>query len=120
VVLSHASLQEGGLDPEGELVRDPALLLIAPTQEIATSPGLAGLDIAFVPRRASVTFAHRRLPAAVETLMMPWRWRRLLLNEGVTSTEVPLELASAPIAVAAFMAGTKVRLRRERTRRNGS
>jgi hypothetical protein len=68
-----------------------------------------GLDVALVPRRFSVTDSKADARARLGRLIMPWRWRRLLLNEGVTRLAVPVGLWPAPIILGALLAGVRVR-----------
>jgi hypothetical protein len=68
-----------------------------------------GLDVALVPRRFSVTDSRADRRARLGRLIMPWRWRRLLLNEGVTRLSAPIGFWPLPIMVGALMAGVRVR-----------
>jgi hypothetical protein len=82
--------------------------VLVPSREIyETVSGLGGQPI-LTPLRFSVTDTRGRLRLLLGGLLEPWRWRRVLLNEGITSLVVYKGRRSWVFTVAARLARTRV------------
>jgi len=75
----------------------------------------AGLDPVITHVRFSVTDARSDLAARLGAIVMPWRWRRTILNTGIG---VVRYVPGAPVSpvVGALLAGSRV-VRERRGRR---
>jgi hypothetical protein len=89
--------------------QDPAgwLYLVTASEDFERLERL-GCDVALMPLRFSVTDARAAWRARLGRLIMPWRWRRLLLNEGVTRIRAPRRPSSVPVVLGALLAGARV------------
>ena len=68
----------------------------------------AGQNSILIQRRPSSHFSVPLVVRLAGPLIMPWRWRRVLLNEGITTVAIPRSLASTPLAVAALLARSRI------------
>lgn len=71
----------------------------------------AGLDPVTTHVRFSLTDPRSNLPARLGRLIMPWRWRRTILNAGIRELRCTWRAPLAP-AVGAVLAGATVRVSR--------
>lgn len=70
----------------------------------------ANIDAVFVPRTFSVTDPRGAGRSLLRRASAAWRWRRLIMNEHITTVIAPMQaLISAP-TVGALLAGSKVRV----------
>lgn len=86
------------------------------TFKLATSPAdyrfLAdsGFDVILVPRRPSDHFAAPLVVRILGPFIMPWRWRRAILNEGISLVYVTMSRSSFTLAAATWLARGDVQL----------
>ncbi len=77
----------------------------------------AGHNSILVQRRPSSHFSVPLLVRAAGPLIVPWRWRRVLLNEGVSAVVIAGSWKDLPIVVAMWLARSKPILWRDATAR---
>ena len=69
---------------------------------------LQGLSAATTTRKGSQTFPQGGGRGLVQPLLRPWRWRRLLLNEGVEHLAVGSLRRSGSVVLGAVLAGVSL------------
>lgn len=68
----------------------------------------AGHNSILIQRRPSSHFSVPLVVRLAGPLIVPWRWRRLLLNEGITTTISRRSLSSIPLVIATLLARCRV------------
>ena len=69
-----------------------------------------GLQPILVQERFSVTDSKGGALRFLGPFFKAWRWRRILLNEGIKSISCPPTIAAAPLMIASVLAGAKIHL----------
>lgn len=86
-------------------------VLVSSPEQYEVVVGL-GYEAICVQLRSSDYF-HAALPLRLlGRLAIPWRWRRVLLNECIEKVYVPLSMKSMPVVLACLLTGAKVALGR--------
>lgn len=96
-----------GPDPETP-ARDFTLVSTLDDYEALTA---AGQNSILIQRRPSSHFSVPLVVRLAGPLIVPWRWRRLLLNEGVEEVIVRPSPSGIPIILGAWLARTLITLK---------
>jgi hypothetical protein len=96
------------LDRLTEESSSPVFVLATTAQE-REAMATPGYDEICLPLRSSDTFKAGWLYNVAGRALVPWRWRRVMLNEQIHTVYVNGSIRSIPIVVAAVMSGCTVR-----------
>ena len=85
------------------------LVVLVSTETAYSSAVGLGLSPILIPLRFSLTDRRAEHAARLGGLIMPWRWRRVFLNEGIVLLYVPQIRGTLHICLGAVLSGVKIR-----------